>query len=178
MTGRDETGRQKLLVAGMSMDVLRQYEEVLGEAGYGAEIIGFRSMALFNFYRSRFDVGENVALIQVEDNTLNFQYYQNRVLMFYRSRIIEDDAENIYRELSRTLAGEKERLTGMQKASVYLHTNWQERDELLPIIDNLFAREPILLDPPVEKMSQETLSLSDRQSRSLATAIGAAERLM
>lgn len=175
---RDETGRQKLLVAGMAMDVLKQYEEVLSEAGYGAEVIGFRSMALFNFYRSRFDVGENVALIQVEDDTLNFQYYQNRVLMFYRSRFIDDDVENIYRELSRTLAGEKERFSGMHKASVYLHSNWQKRDQLLPIIDSLFAREPILLDPSVEKMSQEVLSLPDPQARSLATAVGAAERLM
>jgi len=160
------------------MDVLHQYEEILNEVGYGAEIIGFRSMALFNFYRSRIDVGDNVALIQIEDNTLNFQYYQNRILMFLRSRIIEDDVDNIYRELSRTIAGEKERFAGLPKASVYLHSNWQDREELFPIIDNLFAKEPVLLDPPIGIMSQDTLSLPERNSRALATAIGAAERLI
>ena len=175
---RDENGRQKVLVAGMSVDVLQQYEEVLNQAGYGAELIGFRSMALYNYYHPRVDMGENFALIHAEDESVSFYYYQNGALAFHRSRNVGNEIENLYREISRSLAGEAERLSGLNRAAVYLHTNREDQDELLQILVPLFANEPQLLKPSIEKLTVEPLTLTDRQSVSLVTAIGAAERLM
>ena len=175
---RDETGRQKVLVAGIAMDVLRQYEEVLAQAGFGAELIGFRSMALFNYYRPRIDTGDNFVLIQVDESSLNFQYYLNGTLVFHRSRQVGRDIENIYREINRSLAGEKDKLSGIHRAAIYLHTSREEQDEIQGVVNTLFSSEPVLLKPALEKMSREPLTLTDRQSASLVTAIGAAERLM
>lgn len=175
---RDENGRQKVLVAGMSVDVLQQYEEVLNQAGYGAELIGFRSMALYNYYHPRVDMGENFALIHAEDESVSFYYYQNGALLFHRSRNVGKDIENLYREINRSLAGEAEKLSGLNRAAVYLHTNREDQDELLQILGPLFANEPQLLKASIEKLTVEPLTLTDRQSVSLVTAIGAAERLM
>ena len=175
---RDETGRQKVLVACMSMDVLEQYEEVINQAGYGAELIGFRSMGLFNYYRKRLDPGDNFALIQVEDSSMSFQFYHDRTLVFHRARDIGNDIENVYREVSRSLAGEKERLSGLNRAPVYLHTNWDEKIELQQAMSSLFVNEPVLLNPSIEQLTEESLALTEKQSLSLVTAIGAAERLM
>ncbi|PLX80429.1 MAG: hypothetical protein C0615_00870 [Desulfuromonas sp.] len=175
---RDESGRQRILLAGVSKDVLEQYEEVLNQAGYGAEMIGFRNMGLFNYYRSRFDTGENFVLIQIEDNNLNFQYYQNHMLSFHRSRVVGNNIEDVFREIRRSLAGEGEKMVGLSRASVYLHTNWEWTETMQDALSNLFANEPVALNPTIEKLSAEPLSLTERQSRSLVTAIGAAERLM
>ena len=175
---RDETGRQKVLVACMSMDVLEQYEEVINQAGYGAELIGFRSMGLFNYYRKRLDPGDSFALIQVEDSSMSFQFYHDRTLAFHRARDIGNDIENVYREISRSLAGEKERLSGLNRAPVYLHTNWDEKIELQQAMSSLFVNEPVLLNPSIEQLTEESLALTEKQSLSLVTAIGAAERLM
>ncbi len=175
---RDDSGRQKVLLAGMAVDVLRQYEEVIDQAGYGAEMIGFRSMALFNYYRPRFDAGDNLTLVHVEDDTLNLHYYQAGILSFQRSRIVGANIENVYREINRSLAGESEKLVGIERAAVYLHSNRDDRDEILRMIGSLFAQEPVLLNPAIEKLCTEPLALTDRQARSLVTAIGAAERLM
>ncbi len=176
--GRDETGRQKVLVAAMALDVLQQYEEVLNQAGFGAEQIGFRSMALYNYYRPRFDIGENFVLLLIEDDVLNFDYYLNNRLAFHRSRVVGTDVEDIYREINRSLAGEKEKMTGLSRASVYLHTNHDNPEELRQALGGLFDNEPSLLNPALEKLSTEPLSLTDRQAHSLVTAVGAAERLM
>ncbi len=175
---RDETGRQKVLVAAMSVDVLQQYEDVINQAGYGAELIGFRSMALYNYYRPHFDADESFVLLSVEDDALSFHYYLNNRLTFHRSRIVGGDIADIYREINRSLAGEKERMTGLSRASVYLHTNREDQDQLCQTLESLFASELSLLKPALEKLSMEPLTLTDRQSRSLVTAIGAAERLM
>ena len=175
---RDESGRQRILLAGVSKDVLNQYEEVLNQAGYGASMVGFRNMGLFNYYRSRFDSGENFVLIQIEDNSLNFQYYQNHLLAFHRSRNVGDDIENVFREIRRSLAGEGEKMVGLNRAIVYLHTNWDWTKEMHDALTNLFANEPLSLNPTIEKLSTQPLALTDQQSRSLVTAIGTAERLM
>ncbi len=175
---RDETGRQKVLVAAMSVDVLRQYEEVIIQAGYGAELIGFRSMALYNYYRSRFDTDESFVLLSVEDDALNFQYYLNNRLTFHRSRVAGNEVSDIHREINRSLAGEKEKMTGINRASVYLHTNREDSTDLCQALGSLFDNEPQLLKPALEKMSMEPLTLTDRQAHSLVTAVGAAERLI
>jgi type IV pilus assembly protein PilM len=175
---RDETGRQKVLVVGMASDVIQQYEEVLDQAGYGAELIGFRSMALHNYYCTRVEMGENFVLIQAEDESLGFHVYQNSTLIFHRSRVVGDAVENIYREINRSLAGESSNLSGLNRATVYLHSNRENPEELLAALGSLFVNEPVLLKPAVEKMSSESLVLNESQSCSLSTAIGAAERLI
>jgi len=176
--GRDETGRQKVLIAAMAYDVLHQYEEVINQAGFGAELIGFRSMALYNYYRPRIELGDNCVLIQVEDEHLGFQVYQGGVLVFQRSRVVGTEIENIYREINRSLAGETGNLTGLNRANVYLHSNRENPGELIEMLQSLFVQEPVLLHPAVEKMSVAPLLLNDRQAVALATAVGAAERLI
>jgi len=175
---REETGRQKLLVVCMAKAVLEQYEEVLDEAGYGAELIGFRSMGLFNYYRPRLDTGENFALIQVEDGSLVFQYFQNSRLSFHRSRLVNHDIEDVYREISRSLAGEQGRFAGINRASIFVHTNWDEKESLTEALGSLFSKEPELLKPVMERLTSESLTLTEKQRLSLVTAVGSAELLM
>jgi len=175
---RDENGRQKLLVVCMSADVLVQYEEVLNQAGYGAEVIGFRSMGLLNYYRSRLDLGDNFVLIHVEDANMTFQYFQNQMLSFHRSRIVDGEIENVFREINRSLAGEQDRFSGINRAPVFIHSNWDIKEDLPAALSSLFSLEPVLLKPSMEKLTSEPLALTEKQTLSLVTAIGSAERLM
>jgi len=175
---RDESGRQKVLIAAMAYDVLHQYEEVINQAGFGAELIGFRSMALYNYYRPRVELGENCVIIQVEDEHLGFQVYQGGLLVFQRSRVVGTEIENIYREINRSLAGETGNLPGLNRANVFLHSNRENPGELIEMMQSLFVQVPVLLHPAVERMSAAPLLLNDRQAVSLATAVGAAERLI
>lgn len=176
---RDESGRQHVLVGCIAEKVLKQYEDCFNQAGYGAEKIDFRSLCQFNYYRNRLGSDEDFVLILSEDQSLVFQVYQGHVPVYHRACETSGDVESIYRELSRVLSSERNRLGGLRRETVYLHSNKDENDELITALKSLFEKDTILLlDPELTRLGAPNLSLTTTQSRSLITAVGAAERLL
>ena len=176
---RDESGRQQVLVSCIAEDVLKQYEDCINQAGYGAECIDFRSLSQVNYYRHRLGSEEDFVVIFLEEQSLVIQVYQSRIPVYHRACDIAGDVESVYRELSRVLSGERTRLGGLRRETIYLHSGHDNQDELLDALKQLFERDSVfLLDPDLTRLDSPALSLNSTQARSLITAIGAAERLL
>jgi type IV pilus assembly protein PilM len=176
---RDESGRQHVLVSCITEEVLKQYEDCFNLAGYGAEKIDFRSLCQVNFYRNRLESDDDFVLILLEEQSLVMQVYQGRIPVYHRACEITGDVESVYSELSRVLAGERSRLGGLRRETIYLHSSADENEELISVLKSLFERDSIIvLDPELSRFGAEDLSLNKSQMHSLITAVGAAERLL
>jgi type IV pilus assembly protein PilM len=175
---KSDTGRQRLVVELISGKVLEQYEEVITEAGYNPTMVDFHSLNLYNYYRPRLDLGENFILVGIEGGTLSFQFFQSRTLAFHRVREVEANPGKVFRELNLTLVGCREKYSGFRRAAVFMHSDWEENGPLLEALTSAFERDVVLLDPHLERLTPASLDLPPWRSRSLAAAVGAAERMM
>jgi type IV pilus assembly protein PilM len=175
---KNDAGRYRLVVTFVARKVLEQYEEVLAEAGYNATVVDFPSLNLYNYYRPRLDLGENFVLAGIEGGSLSLQYFQSRLLCFHRTREVEASPAQVFRELNRSLVGCRENFTGFRRAAVFVHCDWRELEPVLEALRSVFEREVVMLDPHLERLATASLELPPWQGRSLAAAVGAAERLM
>lgn len=176
---RDESGRQNVIVTCVAEEVLKQYEDCLSLAGYGAEKINFRCLCQFNYYHNRLGADADYVLILSEGQSLVIQVYQAGVPVYHRACETAGDNESVYRELSRVLSGERSRLGGLRRESIYLHSDQIDNAELLNVLKSVFERDSIfLLDPELSRLGSPSLSIDESHARSLITSVGAADLLM
>jgi len=169
-----DTGRCRLLVGVMAKAVLEQYEAVLAKAGYHSVVVDFHLLSLVNYYRPRFDFGNDFLLVTIEEQEFGLQYFQRGVLRFCRARQMECGADRLIQELHRTRISCHNEFAGSVRAAVFLHSTEPEAESLRETVASVFEREVVLLAPHREAAAQ----ISEGQYRELAAAIGAAERMM
>lgn len=175
---RRENGRLRLVVAFLSRSVLLQLEELFSASGFNPALIDFHTLNVFNFYQGRQELGEDFVLVGFEGGSFSLQYFQNRVLVFHRSREIDDQVEAVYQEINRTLAGCREAHPGLTRSPVYLHCIDDSCAEVHEALRALFDRDIALLEPHLERMMPLPLVFKAGQDKALVAAIGAAERLL
>lgn len=178
MLDQREDGRVRLLVAVMARRVLEQYEEVVAEAGYHAVKVGFHSLFLNNFYRTRIERPEESVLVAVESGLVSLQYSQGRVPIYHRFREIGEAPTSIFQEVSRALVGAQEQHPGLRRAEVFVHCDWSDPEPLLDVLRAAFQREVVLLDPHIDRIAAVPSGLPSWRLRGLAAAVGAAEQMM
>jgi type IV pilus assembly protein PilM len=176
--GRGDSGRTRVLISMVGQTVLRQYEDELAEAGYGAEQVDFQPLNLYTFHRPRLETGSDFLLVGIDQDSLLLLYCQDRSLVYHRAREITRDAQAVFQEISRTLAGLPDNLAGVHRAPVFLHCDWPDAAEVHAAVASACERDVVLLDPNARRLTQEPLDFPDWRYRTLAVAIGAAERLM
>jgi type IV pilus assembly protein PilM len=176
--GMGQNGRIRLLVGLISRSVLNDYEEIIAEAGYGAQLIDFHPLNIYNFYRQRLEMGSDFVLVGVDRQTLSLQVYQERILGFFRACDIKSDPALVFQELSRSLAGQKENFPGIGRSPVFVHCDWPETGEILAAVNTVFGHGATLLEADVQQLATVPLDLPVWRLRGLAAAIGAAERLL
>jgi type IV pilus assembly protein PilM len=175
---RKEDGGLRLAVAVMTRAVLEQYEGVLEEAGYHGVVVDFHSLQLYNYYRPRLELGNDTVFVSVEDGALAMQCFEDHRLMFHRSREIGHDLDMVFRELTRSLVAAREACPGLRRSQLFVHTDWLEQEPLREALRLLFEREPTLLDPHLQRLTEGNIDLPDWRARGLVAAVGAAERLI
>lgn len=169
-----DTGRCRLLVGVMAKSVLEQYEAVLAEAGYHSVLVDFHLLSLANYYRPRFDFGNDFLLLNIEEQEFGLLYFQRGVLRFCRAREMEPGADRLVQELHRTRISCHNEFPGSARCGVFLHTTAPEDESLRETVASVFEREVVLPAPPRGAIAQ----ITERQYRELVAAIGAAERMM
>lgn len=175
---RRENGRLRLVVAFLSRGVLLQLEELFAASGFNPALIDFHTLNVFNYYQSRQELGEDFVLVGFEAGAFSLQYFQNRVLVFHRSREIDAQVEAVYQEINRTLAGCRDSHPGLTRSPVYLHCIDGSCAEIQEALGTLFDRDIALLEPHLERMMPVPLVFKPGQDQALVAAIGAAERLL
>lgn len=176
---KSETGRCTLAVTLIANRVLHQYEELLSEAGYHAAVIDFHSLHVYNYYRPRLDLGEDFILVGVEGGALSIQFFQGRVLAFHRARDVQASPVQVFQELSRSVVGCQENFPGFRRATLFLHSDWPDRQPLADAVRSALEREEVApLEPYLERLTPTSLHLKSGSLPSLVAAVGAAERLL
>ncbi|UWZ81177.1 pilus assembly protein PilM [Geoalkalibacter halelectricus] len=175
---RSDTGRLKVVVALMERGVLDQYQDLLARAGYHAVLVDFQAFNLYNYYRTRVDMGDDFVFVSIQGRVLSVDIFQDRVLVFHRVRDIADHAERVFQELNRTLVGFQGGLQALRRASAYLHTDWQDREVLHGMLSSLFEKETQLLAPHLERLLPQGSDPSALPDSGILDAVGAGERLL
>jgi type IV pilus assembly protein PilM len=174
-----DSGSKRLLVSVISREILRQYEDVLAKAGFGAAVIDFHSLNIYNAYRSRVDLGTDFMVVSVDGNQLSLLAFENLKLDFYRIKTVPFDAAVVFQELNRSLVGYRRSHSAFARALIYLHSNWAQMDELQEAVQSAFEREIELLPSPLQQLiNYEKLAIPTAEANSMAAALGVAERLI
>jgi len=174
VVGQNEAGRHRVLVAAVRTDILNEYQDAIEEAGFGAGQIDFHAFNLYAYYRPRLNLDEAVALVSVDGEALSLQFYVQAQPVYFRSTSISREVGSVFQELSRTLVSASSGHPLLKKATVYLHTDWDTPDELVPALEGCFEREIQRLD----MLKGPDIQLIHARPQALAAALGAAERQM
>ncbi len=175
---RDSGGR-RLLVSVIAEDVLHQYEELLTQAGFAAALVDFHAMSLYNAYRTKIELGSDFFLIGIDDNRLCMLAFENHLLDLCRSKTISEDPERIFHEINRSMVAYRRSHGTMSRTKVYLHSNWQQTDELMAAVGSAFERDVDLLPSPLQLLAgSQKLNISAADARGMAPALGVAERMI
>jgi len=175
---RGDTGRLRVVTSIMDCGVLDQYQDAVEQAGYHALLIDFHSFNLFNYYRTRLDMGEDFIFIGLEGRVLSLEIFQGRVLVFHRVRDIAEDPDQVFQELNRSLVGVQGGQTALRRCAVYLHCDWANAGTLRESLAGLFEKELQLLDPHVDRLMSPAAQSLGRPGTSVVAAIGVGERLL
>lgn len=174
-----ESGGRRLLASVMAEDVLTQYEELLEQAGFSAALVDFHALNLYNAYHSRIDLGSDFILIGVDGNQLCMLAFENHLLDFCRAKTVSENPEKIFQEINRSMVGYRRAHTSFARSTVYLHSNWEQTDDLLDAVSSAFEREVKLLASPIHQLADsQKLSISATDASGMAAALGVAERMI
>ena len=174
-----ESGQKRILAAIIAQDVLLQYENLLEQAGYAAAVVDFHSLALYNAYRTKIDLGRDFVLIGVDGCQLSIMVFVNQVLNFCRMRQINQDPRQVFQEISRSLVNYRNEQPAFNRLAVHLHSDWQNREDLFAAVASVFDQEVQWLVSPVSKlMNGHQLNFTGAEASSMAAALGVAERML
>lgn len=173
-----EDGRKRLLVAAVARQVLAEYESVIAAAGYFPVLVGFHSIFLHNYYRTRLEQPDESVLLIMESGLLSFEYSQGGVPLYHRFRMVGDDSSAIFQEISRALVGTQEDYPGLKRAEVFLQCDLAEPEGVLDIFRAAFQRDIVLLDPHIDRIASQPSDWPKWRLRGLTAAVGAAEQMI
>ncbi len=169
---------QQLLVSLASRRMVEQLEETLEEAGFFVSLIDFHSLNCFNYYYSIFEGGDNFCFICVEDGILNFFYFVDRTLSYFRSRSISEKGESIFYEIQRSTIDCQNKHSEILQNPLFFHTESNFDAALFSSLNSFFSGRTVFLEAGLEKFFQKKQELSPEFSQNLVAAVGAAKRLM
>ncbi len=178
----NEGGQKKVLAAVISKEVLLQYEYLLERSGYAASVVDFHTLALYNSYRTQFDLGRDFILLGVDGCQLSIMVFANRVLEFCRLRQIESQPERVFNELNRSLVEYRNQHSGFNRLPVHLHSDWQQGVELFAAVNSVFDQEVQWLVSPLGRVinyPQDDISaVKNIGTNGLVASLGGAERMI
>ncbi|MEA3545254.1 MAG: pilus assembly protein PilM [Thermodesulfobacteriota bacterium] len=173
-----DSGKKKILAAFINREVLLQYENLLEQAGYAAVIVDFHSLALYNAYRTKIDLGRDFILIGVDGDQLSIMIFIGQVLNFCRLRPVDQNPRQIFQEISRSLVNYRNQYSTFDRLAVHLHSDWQNRDDLFVAVNSAFDQQVQWLISPVSQLTNSyPLDFTDVEASGMATALGMAERM-
>jgi type IV pilus assembly protein PilM len=163
----------------IAQEVLTQYEELLIRAGFAPCLIDFHALTLYSAYRSIVDLGAEFFLIGVDNHQLSILTFENKLLDFYRIKGVVNTPEQIFQEINRSMVGYRRSHAAISRSTVYLHTDWPQRDELCEAVRSALDHEIQILPSPLSRLSGSgKLAISTAEANGMAVALGMAERMI
>jgi type IV pilus assembly protein PilM len=174
-----ENGDISVLVSLISRRVVKQYEELLAEAGLQPNRIDFTTFNLFRYFSSRLENMGNAAFIVHYSDTLSIMMFTDGVLDFFRSKEFLSgpvEANRLYREISNSFLFYRDSRPGWSLNDVFFVSPQDNVEIMRAVIAEATALDPILLDASRIVTRNEGPAPAASTLHDLAAAVGAATR--
>lgn len=174
-----ENGELAVLVSLIARDVIKQYEDLLLEAGVQPAGIDFTSFNIYRLFAPRLELTENVALVTWYGGTVGLLFFHAGMLEFYRAKEFvfgTGDSNRLFREINGSVLAFREKYPGHTMDEVYCFCPREDAGSFLAVVGEATGRDPLLLD--VEKVitCAEGTARDGMTLFRLAAALGAATR--
>jgi type IV pilus assembly protein PilM len=174
-----DTGEISTLVALVSQQVVRQYEDLLVEAGLQPNHIDFTSFNMYRLFSERFDLSDDYAFLACHGGVISVLVFADGVITFYRAKELPGgtfDPNRVFREISSSLLVYQEKESARPLKEVYYAVAREERDAFHAVVSEATGLEPVWLDVGHLVSSRAGASPDGNALYSLTAALGAAMR--
>ena len=175
---KSASGVASVLVSLARRQLIETVQEVCEAAGCFPAVIDFHSLNCLNYYYSRLDWEENLSLMVIEDGTLSFFYFQDRVLGYHRSHRTDFRADRVFDDIRLSVIDCEKRFPKLRRGGVYLHTDSAQALGLMEGIKSLSNGRGVLLKTDLGGIYHGGEAANGPLSQNQAAAIGAALRLL
>lgn len=174
-----ETGEISLLVSLIARQVVRQYEDLLAEAGLEPNRIDFTTFNLYHLFSQRLELAENSYLITCHSGVLGILIFSDGMLEFCRAKELSGnnpDANRVFRELNSSLLVYQEKYPNNSPTEAFCIYSGDDSKAFCTLVAEATGMEPVLLD--VERAIDQGRgpSVDKKTLRTLTAALGAAAR--
>jgi type IV pilus assembly protein PilM len=172
-----ESGEITALVSLISRQVLRQYEDLLLEAGLQPKQIDFTTFNLYSLFARRLELAENAAVLVGYGESVSILIFSGGVLSFYRAKEIPGgmkEANRVYREINSSLLVYNDKYPLNVINEVFYICPPRETETFSSVVTEAMGKEAVLLD--VSRVIEGADTAGKETLYSLAAALGAAAR--
>lgn len=172
-----ESGEITALVSLVSRQVLRQYEDLLLEAGLQPKQIDFTTFNLYALFARRLELAENAAVLIGYGDSVSILIFSGGILSFYRAKEIPGgmrEANRVFREINSSLLVYNDKHPLHVINEVFYICPPGETETFSSVVGEAMGKEPVLLD--VTRVIDGADTMTKETMYSLAAALGAAAR--
>ena len=169
---------QKVLVSMASRQMVEQLEEIFDEAGFFISVIDFHALNAFNYYHPLFEGENNFCFICYEDGILNFLYFADQALSYFRSRSIAGNNDTLFHEIQRSIIDCRNGHAEILLNPLFFHADGNLDTNLYSFLNSFFSGRTVFLEAGLENFFHKQPDFPPAISQTLVAAVGAAKRLM
>jgi type IV pilus assembly protein PilM len=174
-----EDGTLSALVSIVARDVIRQYEEVIEEAGLIPRQVEFSTFSLLRLFADRLSLTDQCGIVMLHGGTLSLMLLRGGTPDFVRTKELVGgmvDANRLFRELNSSFLVYRDKVAGQYLDELFYLAPDDEAAGFSAVLAEASGVEPKRLDTG-RFISPGSGIASDRQTLSLmAVAAGAAAR--
>jgi type IV pilus assembly protein PilM len=174
-----QTGGISLLVSLIARQVVRQYEDLLAEAGLEPNRIDFTTFNLYQIFSQRLELAENSYLITCHSGVLGILIFSDGMLEFCRTKELpgnHPDVNRVFRELNSSLLIYKEKYPNHSPSEAFCIYSADDSEAFCNLVAEATGMEPVLLDVERAIVRDRGPSVDKNTLRTLTAALGAAAR--
>jgi type IV pilus assembly protein PilM len=174
-----ETGEMAVLCALIARPVVRQYEDLLVEAGLEPNRIDFTTFNLYSLFSGRLELADNSMLITRYGGVVGILILSGGVLEFYRAKEMAGDSfdpNRIFREINSSFLVYQGKYPGHTPTEAFCVYSGDDYAAFCTLVAEATGLEPVVLDVERVVTREGGLVLDRRTLHTLTAAIGAATR--
>jgi type IV pilus assembly protein PilM len=174
-----ETGEISLLVSLISRPVVRQYEDLLVEAGLDPNRIDFTTFNLYALFAQRLDLSENAMLVTCHDGVVGILMFYNGRLEFCRVKELSggiSEPNRIFREINSSFLIFTEKFPGHSPTEAFCVYSGEDGEAFSALVSEATGIAPVLLDAERVVVRDNSPVNDGKTLRRYAAALGAAAR--
>jgi len=168
-----------ILASLIARPVVRQYEDLLVEAGLEPNRIDFTTFNLYRLFSGRLELADNSILITCCGGVIGILIFSGGVLEFYRAKEMPGDVfdpNRIFREINSSYLAYQGKYPGHSPTEAFCVYSADDAAAFCALVAEATGLEPVVLDVERIVPRESVLAVDRKTLRALTAALGAATR--